>query len=62
MLMSTRMIAFILYANENGLRRQDAFGGSVVQSIPGSFSTHLRLALFKLLHKLSRMVRLLISA
>jgi len=51
MLMSTGMIASFPYANENGV---SLVGMRLVvllaQSTPGSFSAHLPLTLFRLLH------------
>ena len=63
MLMLIGMIAFVSYANENrDFSDRNAFGRSVGPEYSREFSTHLPLALFRLLHRLSRMVRLLISA
>ena len=63
MLMSAGMIASVPYVNENGISPvATRLMVLLAQSTPGSFSTHLPLALFKFFYRLSRMVRLLISA
>jgi len=63
MLMSTEMIASVLYANENEVSPVSTHLVVLwAQNTPGSFSAHLPLALLTILHRLSRMVWLLISA
>ena len=63
MLMSTDMITSVPYANKNAV---SLVGTCLVVLWPivlqGVFFAHLPIALSKLLHRLSRMVQLLISA